>query len=177
MRRKSFADMECPIAQALEIVGEWWTILILRDACHGLTRFDQFERSLGIAPNILSRRLSKLVADGLLEKRRDSAREDRPDYVLTARGRSIFPVLVALMEFGNGNLPPEARSVGLVRAGTGEPVDPVLMDARSGRPLDPLALDFAPGPAASTGMLRRIEFARRHAERLRKDHADGADTP
>jgi DNA-binding HxlR family transcriptional regulator len=74
MRRKSFGNMECPIARSLERVGEWWSIMILRDASLGLTRFDQFQESLGMAPNILTRRLKVLVAAGLLERRRYSQR-------------------------------------------------------------------------------------------------------
>jgi DNA-binding HxlR family transcriptional regulator len=74
MQRKSFDQMPCPIARSLEHVGEWWSILILRDALHGLTRFDQFQKSLGIAPNMLARRLNALVAAGLLERRRYSER-------------------------------------------------------------------------------------------------------
>ena len=70
MRRKSFGNMQCPIARSLERVGEWWSILILRDASLGLTRFDEFQESLGIAPNILTRRLKALVEAGLLARRR-----------------------------------------------------------------------------------------------------------
>ncbi|MGH6969013.1 MAG: winged helix-turn-helix transcriptional regulator, partial [Stellaceae bacterium] len=68
MQRTSFGNMQCPIARSLERVGEWWSILILRDAFHGLTRFDQFQKSLDIAPNILTRRLNALVESGLLER-------------------------------------------------------------------------------------------------------------
>src|SRR5215467_13227165 len=73
MRRKSFGDMQCPIARSLERVGEWWSMLILRDASLGLTRFDEFQESLGIAPNILVRWLKSLVEAGLLERRRYSS--------------------------------------------------------------------------------------------------------
>ena len=70
---QSFGRMACPIARSLERVGEWWSILILRDALHGLTRFDEFQKGLGIAPNMLARRLNALVEAGLLERRRYSA--------------------------------------------------------------------------------------------------------
>src|SRR5216684_4830352 len=83
MRHKSFDDMQCPIARSLERVGEWWSMLILRDALLGLTRFDQFQESLGIAPNILTRRLKALVETGLLERRRYSGRPPRDEYILT----------------------------------------------------------------------------------------------
>src|SRR5215475_11132239 len=86
MRRKSFGDMQCPIARSLQRVGEWWSILILRDASLGLTRFDQFRKSLKIAPNILSRRLNALVEASLLERRRYSEHPPRDEYVLTERG-------------------------------------------------------------------------------------------
>ena len=86
MQRKSFGRMPCPIARSLEHVGEWWSILVLRDALHGLKRFDQFRKSLGIAPNVLARRLSCLVEAGLLERRRYSERPPRDEYVPTARG-------------------------------------------------------------------------------------------
>ena len=80
MRRKSFGNMQCPIARSLERVGEWWSILILRDAFYGLTRFDEFQKSLGIAPNMLTRRLNALVEAGLLERRRYSERPPRDEY-------------------------------------------------------------------------------------------------
>ena len=89
MQRKSFGNMQCPIARSLERVGEWWSILILRDAFLGLTRFDQFQESLEIAPNILARRLNTLVDSGLLERRRYSERPPRDEYNLTPRGRDF----------------------------------------------------------------------------------------
>src|SRR5271157_6502385 len=89
MQRKSFGNMHCPIARSLERVGEWWSILILRDAFHGLTQFDQFQKSLGIAPNMLTRRLNALVEAGLLERRRYTERPPRDEYVLTERGRDF----------------------------------------------------------------------------------------
>ena len=89
MQRKSFADMACPIARGLERVGEWWSMLILRDAFAGMTRFDEFQQSLGIAPNMLTRRLAALVESGLLERRRYSERPPRDEYLLTERGRDF----------------------------------------------------------------------------------------
>ncbi len=77
MQRKSFGDLQCPIARSLERVGEWWSILILRDAFHGLKRFDEFQKNLDIAPNMLTRRLHALVESGLLEKQRYSEHPPR----------------------------------------------------------------------------------------------------
>ncbi len=80
MQRKSFGKMPCPIARSLERVGEWWSILIIRDALHGFTRFDEFQKNLNIAPNMLTRRLSALVDAGLLRRLRYSERPPRYEY-------------------------------------------------------------------------------------------------
>src|ERR1700710_668999 len=101
MQRTSFSDMRCPIARSLEHVGEWWSILILRAPFRGITRFDGFRESLGVAPNILTRRLKALVEAGLLERRRYSERPPRDEYLLTPRGRDFRPVTQALMAWGN----------------------------------------------------------------------------
>jgi len=84
--------MACPIARSLERVGEWWSILIIRDALHGFTRFDQFQKSLNIAPNMLTRRLNALVDTGVLERRLYSDRPPRYEYILTEKGRDFRPV-------------------------------------------------------------------------------------
>src|SRR4051812_197399 len=101
MRRTSFDSMPCPIARSLERVGEWWSILILRDAFPAPPGFEEFRDSLGTAPNMLPRRLPARVEDGLLERRRYSERPPRHEYVLTERGRASRPVLLAMMAWGN----------------------------------------------------------------------------
>src|SRR6266513_6204261 len=128
MQRKSFGNMPCPIARSLARVGEWWSMLILRDALHGMTRFDQFQKSLGIAPNMLTRRLNALVDAGLLERRRYSERPPRHEYVLTERGRDFRPVLVALLAWGNKHFAPEGASVLLADRKTGAIAEPVVVD-------------------------------------------------
>src|SRR6266403_3511572 len=133
MQRKSFGQMVCPIARSLERVGEWWSILILRDALHGLTRFDQFQKSLDIAPNMLARRLNALVEAGLLARRRYSERPPRDEYVPTARGRDFRPVLIALLAWGNKHFAPEGASVQLIDTVTGAAVDPIMVDPATGR--------------------------------------------
>jgi DNA-binding HxlR family transcriptional regulator len=148
MQRKSFEEMTCPIARSLERVGEWWSILILRDAFAGRTRFDDFQKHLGIAPNMLSRRLGKLVEAGMLERRSYSERPPRDEYVLTERGRDFYDVLMALLAFGNRHFAPEGENVLVVDAITGKPADPVLVDRRSGRPLATPDYKLATGPAA-----------------------------
>jgi DNA-binding HxlR family transcriptional regulator len=136
MQRKSFRTMQCPIARGLEHVGEWWSILILRDAFRGLTRFDEFSDSLGIAPNMLARRLTALVEAGLLERRRYSERPPRDEYVLTGRGHDFRPVMLALLNFGNRHFPPDDRDVRIVNAETGTSVEPLLVDPATGQRVD-----------------------------------------
>ena len=144
MRHKSLYSMQCPIARGLEHVGEWWSMLILRDAMRGLTRFDQFRDNLGIAPAMLTKRLNTLVEGGFLERRPYSARPPRHEYILTPRGRDFRPVLLALFAFGNRHFPPDELSVQIVNQATGEPVDPVLVDPMTGCPVD------GPGYAVET---------------------------
>ncbi|HWW48271.1 MAG TPA: helix-turn-helix domain-containing protein [Xanthobacteraceae bacterium] len=107
MQRKSFSEMRCPIARGLEHVGEWWSMLILRDAFRGMTRFDQFQKSLDIAPNMLTRRLNRLVESGILERRPYSERPLRHEYLLTPRGRDFQPVLTELLKWGRTHFPAE----------------------------------------------------------------------
>src|SRR5229473_5234516 len=131
MQRKSFGKMPCPIARSLERVGEWWSMLILRDALHGMRRFEEFQNSLGIAPNMLTRRLNALVEAGLLERRRYSNHPPRHEYVPTARGRDFRPVLVSLLAWGNRHFAPEGPSVIMVDAVTGATAEPVMVDRRN----------------------------------------------
>lgn len=155
MKRKSFGSMECPIARGLERVGEWWSILILRDAFNGSTRFDEFQESLGIAPNMLARRLKALVDAGLFEKRCYSVRPPRYEYVLTDRARDFRPVLLTLQAWGNTHFAPEGKSVVTVNTKTGREARPVVIDEVTGLPLtDPVYRTVA-GPAASERTRKR----------------------
>jgi DNA-binding HxlR family transcriptional regulator len=155
MQHKSLAHTRCPIARSLEHVGEWWSILILRDAFAGATRFDDFQKSLGIAPNMLTRRLKTLVDSGLLEKRLYSKKPARHEYVLTQKGRDFRPVLWTLIAWGNEYFAPEGESVLVVDAVTGERADPVLIDRRTGRLLQAPDFMVVPGPAATDRIRRR----------------------
>lgn len=114
MKHKSFEDMECPIAQSLELVGEWWTPLILRDVVMvGLTRFDDIQNNLGIAPTVLTSRLNHLVDTGLLERRQYCERPPRYEYIATTAAEEFEPVLKALFTWGmRWTTLPSARSAG-----------------------------------------------------------------
>jgi DNA-binding HxlR family transcriptional regulator len=137
-------------------VGEWWSILILRDAMRGTTRFDQFQASLDIAPNMLTRRLAALVEAGLLERRQYCERPPRHEYVLTERGRDFRPVLISLQTWGNKHFAPEGLSVVLTDVLTGEAADPILVDRLTGRPITESTHQNRPGPAASAGLKKRL---------------------
>ena len=164
MQRKSLDNMPCPIARSLERVGEWWSILILRDALHGMTRFDEFQKSLGIAPNMLTRRLNALVDAGLLERRRYSERPPRDEYVLTARGRDFRPVLIALLAWGNKHFAPEGASVQLIDT-----------DDRGGGGPDPgRSGDGTADQGARIRACSRSRRARAHAAQVRVDRAGEA---
>ncbi|WP_411824321.1 winged helix-turn-helix transcriptional regulator [Leptospira sp. 'Mane'] len=159
MKRKSFGNMQCPVARSLELVGEWWSILILRDAMHGLTRFDEFEKSLEIAPNMLTRRLTSLVSSGLLERKKYQDHPPRYEYILTKKGKDFRPVLVSLLAWGNQYLAPEGKSVLLVDSQSETIIDPILVDRNSKKPLTRISSRFVPGPKANKETIARINFA------------------
>jgi DNA-binding HxlR family transcriptional regulator len=158
MQPKATRTAECPAARALECVGEWWSLLILRDAFQGFARFDQFRKSLGIAPNILSRRLAHLTEAGLFEKRLYSEKPARHEYVLTQKGRDFFPVVVALFAWGNQHLAPEGPSLLLAANETEQAFDPVVVDRISGAPITLQNSHLIAGPQASAPMRARLDL-------------------
>jgi DNA-binding HxlR family transcriptional regulator len=142
-------DRECPLSATLGLVGEWWTLLILHDAFDGFSRFDQFQKNLGISSSLLTSRLKRLVAGGVLERRQYQANPARHEYVLTELGRSLRPVVVVLAGWGNGRLAASERSMVLVDAQSGIEAEPVVVDRASGRRVDGPDFVFTAGPAAS----------------------------
>lgn len=132
----------CPIARGLACVGDTWSILILRDASLGLTRFDQFRKSLGIAPTILTKRLAALTEDGLLEKRRYSERPPREEYVLTAAGHDFLPILVLIGAWG--------------RQYHGDGKVSLFVDAETGEEIKPIAVDSVTGAKIGTRPMRVV---------------------
>ncbi len=111
MERKSFAGMHCSVAQCLEVVGEWWSMLVLRDVFLGVTRFDDIQQRLGISRNILNQRLSHLVEAGVLERVQYSHRPPRYEYRLTDKGRDLWPVLTAMRQWGDRYAAPDGPPV------------------------------------------------------------------
>lgn len=148
--------MPCPVGRALERVGDWWTILILREAFYGSTRFDEFQSVLEIAPNMLTRRLKQLVDDGLFEKRLYTDKPPRYEYLLTECGRDFRPVMLALMSWGNQHFAPEGASVLLINDNTGKPIEPTMIDGRDGTPISELHTSYMPGPCATESVIKRL---------------------
>ena len=143
MQRTSFETLDCPIARSLECIGEWWSLLILRDAFLGATRFDDFRSRLSIAPNMLTRRLHTLTERGLFERRQYSERPPRFEYVLTESGRDLFPVLASLGTWGRRHVAQDTTVQ--------------IADRRSGALLDPVVVDrttLAPISAETAGFVR-----------------------
>jgi DNA-binding HxlR family transcriptional regulator len=101
MRLTSLSELNCSIAKTLDVVGEWWTLLIVRDALRGTRRFEEFQESLGVARSVLTARLRKLTEAGILERQRYSEHPPRYEYQLTDKGRALFDVIVALMQWGD----------------------------------------------------------------------------
>ncbi|MBS4044870.1 MAG: helix-turn-helix transcriptional regulator [Alphaproteobacteria bacterium] len=133
MRRTSLNEADCPIARALDAVGDWWSLLIVRDAMFGLRRFGEFQKSLGMAKNILTARLRGLVAAGILDAVPNGAHND---YVLTRKGRDLFTVLVALRQWGETHQFPEgACPVELLDRENRQPVGALELRAADGRRL------------------------------------------
>ncbi|KQR13270.1 MULTISPECIES: winged helix-turn-helix transcriptional regulator [Xanthomonas] len=138
--RKRFDDEHCPVARSVDLIGDRWALLIVRDAFDGVCRFGDFQRSLGAARNILSDRLRKLVDAGILEMQDASDGTAYQQYVLTAQGENLFPVVVALRQWGEDHLfeQGERHSV-LIDKRTGKKVPRMTLQAKDGSTLLPVS--------------------------------------
>lgn len=134
----------CPIARSLSVLGDAWSMLILRDAYAGFTRFDQFRKSLGIAPTMLTKRLAVLVEENLLEKRQYSEHPPREEYLLTQAGKDFLPVLFVIGAWGRKHKPYE------------HPEEMVtFIDAENGTEINPIVIDQVTGAAIGTRAIRQ----------------------
>lgn len=157
MSRKRFDKFDCSIAQSLDEIGDWWTMLILREAFLGVETFTGFLKSLGVARNILTDRLERLVASGILEK--VQAREDiqRYRYRLTPKGHDLLPVLVSIMQWGDRWLRGEGKEpMTLLDKETGMPVRTIAVENAKGDRLDIAAIRIQPGAGASRATQKRF---------------------
>jgi DNA-binding HxlR family transcriptional regulator len=146
VERKSFADMHCSVAQCLEVVGEWWSMLIIRDAFLGVTRFDQFQQRLGISRNILHQRLARLVEQGVLEKVPYSEHPPRYDYRLTGKGQDLWPVLTAMRQWGDAYAAPDGPPLQLVHKACGKVSRAVMTCSACGQHLSVRDVRAVSGP-------------------------------
>ena len=153
VERKSFADMHCSVAQCLEVVGEWWTMLIVRDAFMGITRFDQFQERLGISRNILNSRLTWLVDQGVLDKVLYSEHPPRYQYRLTAKGRDLWPVINTMRQWGDKHAAPQGAPMRLIHKSCGQVTEAVLTCSQCGEVLRPRDVRAAPGPGDLDGLV------------------------
>lgn len=149
MRRKSLAGVDCSVAQALEVVGDPWTLLVVRDALFGVRRFDDFHRRLGIARNTLADRLASLVDHGVLDRVPYQDSPLRHEYRLTDKGRDLSEVVIALLRWGDRWRTAGDPPVVLVDPETGERVEPVYVDRHTGRTLREIGARPVPGPGAT----------------------------
>jgi DNA-binding HxlR family transcriptional regulator len=134
VKRTSLAGDGCPIARALDVIGDWWSLLIIRDALLGRRRFGEFQKSLGLAKNILSARLRMLVDEGILSTAPAADGSAYQDYVLTDKGRGVFPILVALRQWSEAfDAHPGEIATVMVDREKGEPIEKIEIRARDGR--------------------------------------------
>src|SRR5262249_8243669 len=159
MKRKSFVRMNCSIAQSLEVVGEWWTLLIIREAMlFGARRFGQFQEAIGIAENILAERLRKLVKRGVFERIPPSKEARRGDYHLTEMGRALVPVVIALMQWGDRWIAGTRRTpVRIFVKGSGVELARIRVESKRGIELTPDDLVLVAGPGATAATKARFK--------------------
>jgi DNA-binding HxlR family transcriptional regulator len=148
VQRTSFANDGCPIARSLDVIGDWWSLLIIRDALVGRRRFGEFQKSLGLAKNILAQRLRKLVDEGILATAPASDGSAYQEYVLTRKGRAIHPILIALRQWTEEfDEAPETIATILVDREKGRPVRKLALYSEDGRLLDIADTTLKPRPA------------------------------
>jgi DNA-binding HxlR family transcriptional regulator len=146
VERKSFAGMHCSVAQCLEVVGEWWSMLIVRDVFLGVTRFDEIQQRLGISRNILQQRLAHLVEHGVLERVRYSEHPPRFEYRLSGKGRDLWPVLTAMRQWGDKHAAPDGAPLLMIHKDCGHAADAVMSCSRCGEHIGARDVTVAAGP-------------------------------
>lgn len=133
MKWTELHEEACPVARGLSVVGDRWTMLVVRECFFGIRRFDQMQERLGITRHVLADRLRKLEADGVLRREAYQQRPVRYEYRLTDKGKALYPLLVTLIDWANANVPVEGgSSVALLSRETGDQIQPKLIDARTG---------------------------------------------
>jgi DNA-binding HxlR family transcriptional regulator len=156
MAIKAFADLNCSIARPLSFLGERWALLVLRDLFLGRRRFDEIQESLGVASNVLSQRLATLVEEGIVERRRYSEHPERFEYRLTAKGRDLQPVLLALLAWGDRyTTAPGQAPLETIHTECGKPFHMVATCSECGGEVAAHNVQSRPGPGATDEQRRR----------------------
>jgi DNA-binding HxlR family transcriptional regulator len=153
MERKSFSEMDCSVAQCLEVIGEWWSMLIIRDTFMGVTRFEDFQRRLGISRNILRDRLASLVDAGVLVRVPYSEHPPRDDYKLTQKGKDLWPVLTAMRQWGDQYAAPDGPPIEIVHRSCGHTSHAEMSCAWCGERLSYRNVQAVPGPGRETSRI------------------------
>jgi DNA-binding HxlR family transcriptional regulator len=155
MKYKTFDHMNCSLAQTLDVIGERWTLLILRDAFFGVRKFSRFQEHLGIARNVLASRLSRLVDEGILEKA-SRLEGGHPEYLLTEKGLALQPVLLAMTHWGDEYKPnPKGKRLSFIERETELPIRRMSAISADGRSLSPRQIKAVPGPGLSGEELKQ----------------------
>lgn len=149
MRKENFKHLECPLARSLDIIGEWWSLLIVRDLFYGINTFDLICADLGIARNILTDRLKKLVDRGIIEKHEDMTKPRGMAYRLTQKGKDLFPIIMALAAWGNKWESPDGPPIIFRHMPEGHPIQPLLICKQCGKPIAAKNILAEKGPGVS----------------------------
>lgn len=155
MLPRTYEGQVCSVARTLEAMGDRWTMLVIREAFLGTRRFDDYQRNLGVARNVLADRLARLVDEGILGRRRYRERPERFDYSLTEKGIDLWPVLVSLMKWGDRYAAPDGPPMLILHRGCGGEVNERFICEKCGEPVDARSAEARPGPG------RRVAAASR----------------
>jgi len=156
MTRKKLDTLNCSMAQSLDLIGEWWTILILREAFFGTRRFEDFLQNLGIARNILTTRLRKLCDSGILKRVPIKEGARRQDYRLTEMGHGLLPILIALSHWGDKWVQKKGAPVKFTETATGKEIREMAILSQDGRTLRAREMLLMPGPGADEATRKRL---------------------
>jgi DNA-binding HxlR family transcriptional regulator len=153
MHKADLSVLPCSLARSLQIVGEWWTLLVLRDVCFGWNRFDQIQEHLGVARNILKARLDTLIEHDLVVRRRYQERPDRYEYLPTEKGREFAPIILAIVAWGDRWTAPDGPPVLFTHTRCGHDTVATVVCSSCAEPLVHGDIDVRPGPGLSGGAL------------------------
>jgi DNA-binding HxlR family transcriptional regulator len=159
MRRTSFEDVNCSVAQCLEVIGDWWTMIVIRDVFMGINRFDELQARTGISRNVLGERLTRLVDDGVLKKVPYQDHPVRYDYRLTDKGRDLWLVLTAMRQWGDRWAAPNGAPVELVHLGCDHRTEVVASCSHCGERIGPRDVRAVAGPGNDGSLIPQREAA------------------